>query len=133
MGEEKSNEDYTPIKYKLKNKELGLNGFYEYTKIGENKIKLRKITCENYVENTSLENLENSKCKKFKNDVEIGKPVVVIDLNKNTRFIMFLKALVDIPDDEDEDSPENLMKDEDVKKHMKEISYLQRKKNPIFI
>ena len=129
MGEEKSNEDYTPIKYKLKNKELGLNGFYEYTKIGENKIKLRKITCENYVENTDEENSENTdmknsekqvkenfKCKDFTKEsgVESGKPVV-IDLNydkdKNnpkTRYIMFLKALVNIPDDEDDQLPEGL-------------------------
>ena len=119
MGEE-SNEDYTPIEYKLKNIELEIDGFYEYTKIGENKIKLRKITCENYVDNTML---ENSKCKEFKSDVGSGSKPVEIDLNYDkddinnpkTRFIMFLKALVDIPDDEDEDPPENIMEYKDVK------------------
>ena len=114
--EEKSNEDYTPIKYKLKNKELGLNGFYEYKKKTENpnQIELRKITCENYAENTDEENSENTDMKNFKckdftkeSDVESGKPVV-IDLNKEIRYIKFLKDLVNKPDELDDDEDDQL-------------------------
>ena len=122
MGE-KSNEDYTPIKYKLKNKELGLNGFYEYKKKTENpnQIELRKITCENYAKNTDEENSENTdeeKCKEFKeSDVKSGEPLV-IDLNKKTSYIKFLKELLNNPDelyDDDDDLPDNLKLTEEQK------------------
>ena len=110
--EEKSNEDYTPIKYKLTSPKLGLDGFYEYTKIGENKIKLRKITCE-----TKTTDEEN--CKP-----------VVIDLNKKTRYIKFLKDLLnrdedDDKDDDDKDDDKVLMTDAELEKHMKEHKYLR--------
>ena len=130
--EEKSNEYYTPIKYKLKNKELGLNGFYEYKKKTENpnQIELRKITCENYAKNTDEENSENDeensentdeenfKCNDFtkESDVESGKSVV-IDLNKETSYIKILKDLVNNPDElyDDDDLPDNLKLTEEQK------------------